>query len=133
MSRDIKSLANRSRCLQRVPSILLRHKSSLTAFLCALNLRVTSASSVPSADPTSAAAHEPIFNLNTPFDHAMLGLMGLYLLIAWVLRLKTSYHSTAFHVSYALMIGTGLLSYVVNRDEFANSIRTRFVQRKHSL
>jgi hypothetical protein len=107
--------------------VLLRRKSGLAALLCALNLPTASAINTLSADPTSAATQEPIFNLNTPFDKAMLGLMALYLLIACTLRAKTPYYSTSFHVSYAFMIVTGLLSYVVNRDEFAIPIRTGFV------
>jgi hypothetical protein len=121
------SLADRSRYLQRIYSVFLRRKSSLAALLCALNLPVASAASTLSADFSSAAIQEPIFSLNITFDQAMLGLMALYMLIAWVLRAKTPYHSTSFHVFYAFMRVTGLLSYVVNRDELAIPIRTGFV------
>jgi hypothetical protein len=68
-----------------------------------------------------------LFRFETIFDFAMLGVMALYCLTMLALRLKTSYFSTAFHVSYALMISTGLLSYVVNRDDFASPIRTTYV------
>jgi hypothetical protein len=110
---------------------LPRHKSSFAAILCAVNLPIVSAASALSADSPSAVTREAIFKLNTPFDYVMLGFMGLYLLSAWILRLKTSHYSTAFHGSYALMIGTGLLSYVVDRDDFAIPIRTRFVHWKY--
>jgi hypothetical protein len=51
-------------------------------------------------------------------------LMLLYLLGALSLRVATRYYSQALHFSYGLMIAMGGFSFVVNRDEFADYIRT---------
>lgn len=49
--------------------------------------------------------------------------MSIYWLTAFWLRVMTAYHTTAFNVAYGLTTGTGILSFIVNRDEFADPIR----------
>jgi hypothetical protein len=70
----------------------------------------------------------PIFKFETALDYTILGLMILYLLAVFLLRVWTTYYSKAFHISYALTIAMGPLSFVFNRDEFADSIQTTYVQ-----
>lgn len=96
------------------------HKIILLLIVSAVNAHAALAASVPTSEGTVPNIRGPSFELEATSDYAMLGLTGSYLLLAWILRTKTTYYSTVFHVSYAIMTGTGLLSYVVNRDEFAN-------------
>jgi hypothetical protein len=70
----------------------------------------------------------PIFKFETTLEYTTLGLMALYLLTALFLRVATRYHSIAFYVSYGLMVAMGGFSFVVNRDEFADYIRTTYVR-----
>jgi hypothetical protein len=93
-----------------------------------MNLQLVSSTSDLKPDTTSPdKTRTPIFRFETLFDYTILGLILLYLLVVLFLRLATQYYSKAFHVSYALMIAMGGFSFVVNRDEFANDIRTTYV------
>jgi hypothetical protein len=93
--------------------------------LCAINIPLASAANDLKPDATTPIqTRTPIFKFETPFDYTILGLMLLYLLGALSLRVATRYYSQALHFSYGLMIAMGGFSFVVNRDEFADYIRT---------
>ncbi|KAL5116050.1 hypothetical protein ACEQ8H_006062 [Pleosporales sp. CAS-2024a] len=72
--------------------------------------------------------HTPIFRLDTRFQYATVAFMACYLLTMLLIRARMKHYSKAFHFSYALTISTGILSFIVNRDEFADSIRTTFLE-----
>jgi hypothetical protein len=114
--------------LFRIVSISLKsHNTVVATCLFATRMSFASAASDLKPDRTPEKTRTPIFKLETPFDYTVLGLMVLYLMFVFFLRVATRYHAKAFHASYALTVAMGALSFVINRDEFADSIHMTYV------
>jgi hypothetical protein len=92
--------------------------------------RVSAATDPNPNSPIPDNTRAPILKFDTPFDITVSVLMSVYLLAAFLLRLRaaTQYYSKAFRVSYVLMIAMGGLCFVFNRDEVVDYIRTMYVQ-----
>jgi hypothetical protein len=107
----------------KLTSVALKSRKSVIA-ICFYSIPLASAVSLPTSDPITTQIRAPIFKIKTPADYVLPCLMVFYLTLVSFLRLKTTFHTEAFRVAFSTAISTGLLSYVVNRDEFADAIRT---------
>jgi hypothetical protein len=124
----LEALADMCRLSSIISRILRGGTGIVTVLLYATNLPVAIALGEPRLDALPGQTQAPIFKLEAPFHYAAMIFMAVYLLIMLFLRARTRYYSTAFRASYALMISMGTLSFIVNRDEFADSIRTTYVR-----
>jgi hypothetical protein len=113
----------------KLDSIHLKsHKSVLATYLGAANLPIVSALNDSSPESSTVQGRAPIFKVESAFDYFILGCMILYLATMLFIRAKTILFPKAFRVSFGTMISTGLFSFIVNRDEFANGIRSMYVR-----